>query len=481
MNILLTGVTGFVGRRLAYSLIEDKNIKVRCLVRNKRKLDQSFIENFEIVEGDTFDLKMLNDALNDIDIAVYLIHMMSENDDYIGAEKKSAENFISIAKENGVKRIIYLGGLGKYQDASRHLRSRLMTGEVLSKFNESVKLIWFRTGVIIGSGSASFEILRNLVDKLPIMIAPKWTKTKTCPIYIDDVIKYLKAAIFLRDEINEVIDIGLEQMSFKEMILRTAKAMGLKRYIFTINFLTPRLSAYWLVFLTPVNFKIAKELIMGLKSETIKINENAKIYFPEIKTLDFETSVRKAIHEIEDNQVLSRWCDSSQNLICDVPHIPEISKAIYKESLSSHFTHELGLSVFEVCANAGGKNGWFALNFLWTLRGIIDKLFGGYGINRSRRESSNLRIGDAIDFWKLVDFQPGKRILLEAQMIIPGKGWLEFVINYDTLIQTAYYYPNGLGGRVYWYAMIPFHKIIFRLMIKRILTRAKILYERRAS
>ncbi|MCX7988692.1 MAG: SDR family oxidoreductase [Thermodesulfovibrio sp.] len=470
-RVLITGATGFVGRRLVFSLINE-NINLRLLVRNKNKLEYSIIERTEIYEGDTFNLGVLENSLKEVDVAVYLIHMMGKSKDYEEKERISAKNFIESCEKAGVKQIIYLGGLGELKDASPHLRSRYITGEILSSKPDKVKAAWFRAGVIIGSGSASFEILRNLVEKLPIMITPRWVNTPTCPIFIDDVIKYLKSAILSNTTIHGKIDIGMQPMTFKEMMLETAEVLGLKRVIINVPVLTPKLSSYWLILFTPVNFELARELVLGLKSKTVKNNDNAEKYFPNIRVTPFKKAIRQALEEIEKNQVISRWCDSSKGFICDVPQIPEISKAVYVDRYAKKIEPKVAKNIFEICKNLGGQRGWYALNFLWGIRGLIDKLLGGYGLNRGRRTSHGLRIGDVIDFWKVIDIAEGQRLLLEAQMKLPGKAWLEFLIAESLFTQTAYFYPKGLGGRIYWHMMLPFHKIIFKMMLNKIVEEA---------
>jgi len=295
--------------------------------------------------------------------------------------------------------------------------------------------------------------------------------TFTSPVYIGDVIKYLKSAILSDYYKTAQIDIGMPPMTFKDMVLKTAKVLGLKRYILSVPLLTPRLSSYWLILFSPVNFDIAKELVMGLKHESIIENSNAKKIFPDVKVTEFEEAVRLSIEEIEKNQVISRWCDSSKSQVCDVPFVPEVSKAIYVDRYLTKIDEEKAYNIFQVCKSAGGENGWFALNFLWGIRGFIDKLVGGYGLNRGRRKG-DLRIGDSIDFWKVIDIVENKRLLLEAQMKLPGKAWLEFSILDDDFTITAYFYPKGLAGRIYWYLMLPFHKIIFKLMQKDIIRQA---------
>jgi uncharacterized protein YbjT (DUF2867 family) len=472
-TILLTGATGFVGRRLLYSLLNE-DVNIRLLVRNKKKLENQILERCQIFEGDTFNIPVLMDALNGVDVAVYLIHMMGKDENYLEKEKESAENFRVCCERNGIKQIIYLGGLGgDLENTSIHLKSRFLTGKILSKNPEKAKVAWFRAGVIIGSGSASFEIIRHLVEKLPIMIAPKWVDTETCPIYINDVIEYLKAAILNKNPIHDVIDIGMQPMTFKQMLIETAQVLGLKRIVIKVPLLTPRISSYWLILLTPVNYQLARELVLGLKTRTVKTNDNAEKYFPHIKITHFKEAIKKALEEIERDLVLSRWCDSAKDLVSDVPKIPEISKAVYIDTYIKQIDKSYSSKIFYVCKNIGGEKGWYALNFLWEIRGLIDKILGGYGTNIGRRSTKEVRVGDFIGFWKVIDIVEDKRLLLEAQMKLPGKAWLEFSINGETFTQTVYFYPKGLFGRLYWYSLLPFHKLIFKMMINKIIEEAK--------
>ena len=473
MNILLTGATGYIGRRLINTLLEDRSINLRLFVRNKKKVDGYISDRVSISEGDTFDKKSLDQSLNGIDTAYYLIHSMGAKGDFEDLDRISAENFLEACIQNKVKRIIYLGGLGEKDTASRHLRSRLETGEILSSKPDHIQTIWFRAGIIIGSGSASFEIIRNLVQKIPLMITPKWVRTKTQPISIQNVIQYLALARDLTYNKNLVVDIGTEPMSFKDMLLRAAKVMDLKRRIITIPFFSPKLSSYWLILITPVQFKLARPLVEGLKSETIIQNDNAEKYFPQVRPISYEHSFKSALEEIENKQVISRWCDSSAQKQCDILGKDNIESAVYIDKKSVKIGTVSKDAVFRSILTLGGKNGWLKYNWLWRVRGAIDKLLGGPGLHRGRRDPLILRIGDSLDFWKVADLKEGKRLLLTNQMKVPGKAWLEFSLEKDKLIQTAYFLPRGLWGRIYWWSTKPFHSLIFPGMIKGIIKRAE--------
>lgn len=470
MKVLLTGSTGYIGRRLKQKLIENKDIQLRLYVRNKKSLSADISKDIEVFEGDTFNQEKLKLALDGVHTAFYLIHSLN-NKDYKNLDKISAENFSKIAQECGVKRIIYLGGLGvKDENTSKHLLSRLETGEVLSA-NKNIQTIWIRAGVIIGSGSTSFEIIRNLTEKLPIMTTPKWVYTKAQPVAVADVLNYLEQSLYLEEKKNLIIDIGSEQLTYKEMMIQTAKALGLKRLLIPIPFLSIGVSSYWLNLFTPVPFIVAKALIEGLKSEVIMQNDNAKKYFPNINPVSFTDSVKIAIKEIQTNQVISRWTDNAGK-IWDRDHSKEIADAIFVDRKELNIASLSKEKVYKSFISIGGDNGWFAFDFLWKLRGLIDKLIGGVGLKRGRRNSSDLRVGDSLDFWKVVDIQENERLLLFAQMKLPGRAWLEFKIEGDKLIQSAYFYPKGVLGRLYWYSLIPIHYFVFTNMIKNILKNA---------
>ena len=470
MNVLLTGSTGYIGRRLKQRLLNDENINLKLLVRNKKSISDTIKDKIEIIEGDTFNKESLKLALKDVHTAYYLIHSLS-NENYKDLDKISAQNFLDIAQECNVKRVIYLGGLGVKNDStSTHLLSRIETGEILSSSN-SVQTIWLRAGVIIGSGSASFEIIRNLTEKLPIMTTPRWVDTKAQPIAVEDVLEYLHSSLYLQESKNLMIDIGSEQLSYKEMMEKTAKALDLKRMLIPLPFMSINISSYWLNLFTPVPFSIAKALIEGLKSEVVIQNDNAKKYFPNIKPISYESAVKNAIKEIEENQVISRWNDKGDG-VWDKTNQSDISKAIFIDRKEEDISNIEASKIYQSFISIGGENGWFDFDFLWELRGIIDKLIGGVGLKRGRRSQCDLRIGDCLDFWKVVDLKENERLLLYAQMKLPGTAWLEFKIIDNKLIQSAYFYPKGIFGRLYWYILVPMHYFIFKNMIKSIIKKA---------
>jgi uncharacterized protein YbjT (DUF2867 family) len=473
MNVLLTGATGYIGRRLQGKLAVDDSVRLRLFVRNARKVQVGPEDRVEFVEGNTLDPESIRKGLERIDVAYYLIHSMGAGADFEKLDRLSAQNFLEACLANHVKRIIYLGGLGLKDTASKHLRSRLETGEILSSRPDRIQTIWLRAGIIIGSGSASFEIIRHLVQKLPVMTTPKWVRTRTEPIGVLDVLEYLFQAKDVQVEGGVQVDIGAEEMTFKDMLLRAAGVMGLRRIIIPVPLLSPRLSSYWLKLMTPVPYPIAKALIQGLKSETTIQNENARKYFPGIHPLSYEESFRKALEEIERKQVISRWCDSSAQRTCDVAGQDQPESAVYRETVAVDLGALPEERVFAAVESIGGDNGWFSYDWLWRLRGFIDVLFAGPGLSRGRRDPDRLRIGDGLDFWKVVDLKPGKRLLLVNQMKVPGKAWLEFSIEGRQLAATAHFYPKGLWGRLYWILTKPFHKLIFPAITKGIIKKAQ--------
>ena len=470
MYVLLTGANGYIGRRLTHELMNHPSLTLRLMVRNEHSVSESVRDMCDIVEADVLRPETLDAALKDIDVAYYLIHGLNQVN-FRELDRQSAQNFLDSCIRQKVKKIIYLGGLGDKETGSEHLLSRIETGEILSSRPDMIQCIWFRAGVIIGSGSASFEIIRHLIQKLPIMVTPKWLSTLITPIGVDDVIAYLAAAVELKSKDNLMVDLGEEAMSYGDLMLRVASAMGLKRYLIPVNVLTPKLSSYWLALFTPVPYSVASSLIEGLKSEvTVKNNLRHELF--NIKVHGLEETVDKAVSEIETNQILSRWSDSA-GVTWEIDHEHDIADAVFVERRVLELKGVSPLHVYESFCSIGGKNGWFGYDWLWKLRGVIDKLFKGAGLNRGRRDHYALRVGDSLDFWKVVDVVKEERLLLFAQMKLPGKGWLEFKIHNGKLIQSVYFYPNGLLGRMYWYLLVPLHMLIFSNMANEVLKLAQ--------
>lgn len=461
-TILITGATGYIGRRLTHRLLENGSYTLRLLVRNRRKVQVAVADQVEVAEGSTFDTTSLEKALAGVDTAFYLIHSMGPQNNYRDLDRESAENFRRACVAAGVRRVIYLGGLGVKESASEHLLSRIETGEVLSAEPDNLQVIWLRAGVIIGSGSASFEIIRHLTQKLPAMITPRWVRTKTQPIGIRDVLSYLEASIELASDHHLIVDIGAEPLSFQQMMRQAAQVMGLRRFLVPVPVLSPRLSSYWLILFTPIPYRLASALVEGLKSETVLQNDNAATYYPQIEPASFTRAVERANLALQHNQVISRWCDSSGEKSCDIKDFDDPTGAVLRDVRIVSYNHgEKAEDVFAAACDLGGPKGWFKYNVFWRLRGIIDKVGGGYGLNRGRRLDRELRVGDALDFWKVVDIREGKRLLLYAQMKLPGQAWLEFDCQPEQLVQTAHFIPRGILGRAYWYSIVPIHNLVF--------------------
>lgn len=470
MNVLLTGSTGYIGRRLKKALLSDGgDIKLRLFVTDRRQVGGDTASRVEIVEGNTFDRDALREALKGIDTAYYLIHSMrSKRGNFVDLDRVSARNFIEECVAAGVKRIIYLGGLGEKNSLSRHLASRQETGEILSSYPDRVEVIWFRAAIIIGAGGASYEIIKNLVQKLPVMIAPSWVKTFTQPAAVDDVILYLRRALFKDFGGSSVIDIGGERMTFLDMLKQAARFYNLKRFVLPVPFFTPKVSSYWLILFTPVPYRLASALVAGLKVESVITNSNAAKYFPEIKPMTYLKSFELAEAEEED-EIISRWSDGSSAWFNSKKKSAQSAGSTHIASYSAPVAGIDRVKLWRSVMSIGGERGWLSMEPLWVVRGIIDKFTGGPGINRGRRDSSALRIGDSIDFWTVIDIREGGRLLLSAQMKLPGRAWLEFAVGDDKLAVTANFIPRGVYGRLYWYMMFPFHAIIFRGMIRKII------------
>ena len=477
MKILLTGATGYIGKRLLPVLIE-KGHKVVCCVRDKNRFPSEGIykhPNISLFEVDFLkDISISNDV-KDIDAAYYLIHSMSTNvKDFSSLEETSANNFVNFIKQTSVKQIIYLGGITNEKKLSKHLASRKKVEEILG--TSGIPLTSIKAGIIVGSGSASFEIIRDLVEKLPIMIAPKWLNTKHQPIAIRNILEYLTGVLLLPETFNKSYDVGgPDVLTYKEMLLQFAEVRGLKRFIFTVPVMTPRLSSYWLYFVTSTSYKLAINLVNSMKIEVVaKDNELEKMLG--VKPLSYKEAVQLAFQKIEQNNVVSSWKDSLVSSYVDnslLEHINVPTNGCFVDKREKEITTSVE-QVLENIWSIGGDRGWYYGDWLWHLRGFIDKLFGGVGLRRGRTNKTEIRTGDALDFWRvLAADKDNKRLLLYAEMKLPGEAWLEFKIaeknKKSYLIQTATFRPKGLLGRIYWYSVSPFHYFVFNKMAENII------------
>jgi hypothetical protein len=370
-----------------------------------------------------------------------------------------------------VKRIIYLGGLGEAETASKHLLSRLETGEILSARPENIRTIWFRAAVIIGAGGASYEMIRHIVQKFPVIPAPHWVDTLTQPIAVNDIIEYLARARNVVTDEDSVVDIGSERMSFGEMLKQTAEVYGLKRHVVKVPGFTPTIASYGLALITPINYKMGRALVEGLKSETVIRNDNASRLFSGIKPILFKDAVRVAVEEMERDLVISTFCDAGGGEICELPNPDRIKDGVYKDEIAVALDGVEPAAIFRQVCGIGGPNRWFSYDFLWVIRGWMDKLVGGPGLTRWRRCITELRAGDVFDFWRVVDVVQDRRLLLYAQFKLPGRGWLEFKTEDDRLKIALYLIPRGLQGRLYWSFFKLFHGLIFRDMARQLISR----------
>lgn len=476
MKILLTGANGYIGTRLLPVLLA-RGHEVYCLVRDKRRItDENEISaKTTIITGDLLDRESLNIIPKDIDAAYYLVHSMGNaSNDFKKLEELSANNFINALEQTNCSQIIYLTGIVNDDKLSEHLKSRLSVEHILK--SSKIPNTCLRAAIIIGSGSASFEIIRDLTEKLPVMIAPKWLKTRCQPIAIRDVLTYLEGVLGNPKAYHQTFDIGgPDILTYKEMLLGYAKARKLKRYIITVPVLTPRLSSYWLNIVTSVNYNIASSLVESMKNEVICSNEDIKKVVPR-KCLTYMEALKLAFVKIEQNSIVSSWRDALNKGYLDTNFMDQV-KVPQNGTLAYKVKKEFSKDTEEVLNNIwsiGGKRGWYYLDWLWNLRGLIDKILGGVGTRRGRRSGSKIHAGDALDFWRVIlADKNNKRLLLYAEMKLPGEAWLEFKIiergDKKTLTQIATFRPSGLWGRLYWWLMWPFHLFIFNGMAKNLI------------
>lgn len=471
MRILLTGVTGYVGKRLLPVLIENGH-EIICCVREKSRLSihKNLLQKVQIIEVDFLQTPEPDKFPNDIDAAYYLIHSMSTSSEKFDLlESKSASNFKIIVESSNVKQVIYLSGISNENILSKHLKSRRKVEYLLK--SDKYDLTVLRAGIIVGSGSASFEIIRDLVEKLPVIVAPKWILTKAQPISIRDVISFLTGVLSNPKCLNEVFDIGgPEILTYKEMMLQYAHIRKLNRKIYTTPLISPKISSYWLFFITSVSFKLATSLVDSMKMEVI-CNDSRLEKILHIQPITYEQAIKNAFLKIKQNLVLSSWKDSiiSSSLglsLSDFIEVPNFGCYINKKQLVIKDEEKVLNNIWTI----GGDKGYYYANWLWKIRGYSDKLVGGVGLRRGRTSPKEIHPGDALDFWRvLYASREKKRLLLFAEMKLPGEAWLEFRIDENHILhQTATFRPRGVWGRLYWIVTSPFHFFIFDGMIKNI-------------
>jgi uncharacterized protein YbjT (DUF2867 family) len=471
MKILLTGSTGYIAQRLLPVLLNNGH-EVFCCVRDRARFDSGKYRSKQltVIEVDFLKPDTLKYIPSDIDAAYYLIHSMSTSTgDFEKMEETSAIIFKNSIQQTKARQVIYLSGIVNEEVLSKHLSSRKNVEKILG--SGSYSLTTLRAGIIIGSGSASFEIIRDLVEKLPVMIAPRWLNTVTQPVAIRNVIEFLSGVLMNEDTFNKSYDIGgPDILTYKQMLLRFAQLRRLKRWIGIVPVMTPKLSSYWLYFITSTSYSLAQNLVDSMKVEVICKGNNLKELLG-IAPISYEDAIKEAFEKIELNQVPSSWKDAltSNTLNDGIARYAEVPvHGCFLDYRKLHI-EDSEKALFKIWS-IGGKNGWYYADWLWVIRGFIDKLFGGVGLRRGRKNQTEISPGDALDFWRvLIADKTQKRLLLFAEMKLPGEAWLEFRIDHqDVLHQTATFRPLGLWGRLYWYSVLPFHGFIFRGMIRHI-------------
>lgn len=471
-KILITGANGFVGKRLIVQLLNQGHHQIYALCRVKgSKIFAEDKPNLYYIWGDLRNSETIKEIPRDIEVAYYLVHSMSHIvGNLVDTEIEVAEQFLKSLKNSRIKQIIYLGGIVNEEERlSPHLKSRLVVEKALQQ--SGIPYTVLRASIIIGAGSASFEIIRDLSEKLPIMIAPKWVNTLCQPIAIKDVVFYLSNVLLNQKCLNKIFDIGgPEVFTFKEVILRYAKFRKLKRWIINVPVLTPRLSSYWLVFITSVRYSLCSYLVESMKTNTVVQLDEIKQIIPHL-CLNYQQSLELAFQRISQNEVISSWMDSWEirGTNPDIENYIQVPREGCLKDERRALIRDSKASALERVWRIGGNTGYYALNWAWHLRGLFDQMIGGVGLNRGRRHPFEIQVGDSIDFWRVIfaDKEKG-HLILYAGMILPGEAWLEFKVEQNNhewfLVQTATFRPKGILGRLYWYALIPFHLFIFQKM-----------------
>ena len=481
-RVLVTGASGYVGGRLVPALLNEE-FEVRILVREKGKvLGRTWVNSVDIATGSASDYQSVRAALEGVHTAFYLLHSIGVGTHFDQLEAEMARTFAKAAESAGVAQIVYLGGIANDEKKSKHLASRARTGEELR--SGKVPVIELRAGIIIGSGSASFEMLRHLTHRLPIMTTPKWVSNRTHPIAIRDVLWYLTHTAQLAQPVSGVFDIGgPEVLSYADMMQKFAKCSGLRRrWIIKVPVLTPKLSSLWIGLVTPVPTHLARPLIGSLINETVadpKKAIDALIPKPGEGLIDVESAINLALTRTSANQVETRWSDATaptapwQKAQGDPEWAGEQILKDHREVVTDTPIKNVWQSIERI----GGETGWYGADFLWWARGLIDRLFGGVGLRRGRRDPKTLRVGESLDFWRVEALEHEKLLRLYAEMILPGKAWLEFRLSEEDgkvrLVQEARFSPRGLGGQLYWYLILPLHAFVFPTMLRNIIRSSK--------
>ena len=473
-EILLTGATGYVGGRLL-TLLQQSGSHVRCLTRRPDALNDRLGATTTVVRGDVLDRSSLTAAFHGVETAYYLVHSMGEQKDFEEQDRIAAENFAKAATAAGVRQIIYLGGLGNPDhELSKHLRSRQETGDVLRMHHPQV--IEFRASIVIGSGSLSFEMIRALVERLPIMICPRWVSVKVQPIAIEDLLAYLVAALDLPIGHSQVYEIGgPDQLSYGELMREYARQRGLRRWMIPVPLLTPYLSSLWLGLVTPLYARVGRKLVESLRNPTLLSNNLASRTF-DVVPRSVPEAIQRALINEDHEFAETRWSDA----LSAGGTVPQWGGTRFGSRLVDSRSVVVPVSVEQAFApirRIGGKTGWYYANWLWSLRGFLDLLLGGIGVRRGRRDPEQLRPEDALDFWRVEACEPPRLLRLSAEMKLPGRAWLEFEVTPcaegSQIRQTAIFDPIGLTGLAYWYGIYPLHKCVFAGMLRNIAREAE--------
>lgn len=477
LKVLVAGATGYIGGRLVPKLLRQGH-RVRCLAREPERLQgRGWYHEIEPVQADVMQAETLPAAMADIDVAYYLIHSMAAGPDFHQRDMQSARNFAEAAAAAGVQRIIYLGALADSQSKlSAHLRSRQQTADALR--SAGVPLTEFRASVIVGSGSLSFEIIRYLTERLPVMICPRWVYTRTQPIAVDTVINYLTQALNIDESAGRIIEIGgSDVLSYGEMMMRYAEVRRLRRWMLRVPLLTPHLSSYWVNLVTPIPAAIARPLIEGLRNESIVRTGEARYLFPEIQVGDYRSAVGAALDQLDAGCLQSTWNDALSSSRSDQPRQLQVEQGMIIERRQQRLKASTA-AAFQSFCGIGGERGWLYMDWAWRLRGFIDRLLGGVGMRRGRRDPDQLQVGEALDFWRVEAIEQDRLLRLRAEMKVPGQAWLQFDVERTDdgqvqLTQTAFFAPRGLSGWLYWYLLYPLHALIFSGMSHRLARRAE--------